>query len=331
MTLRERASDARVENHPMRPPRKGLLWAGVLTLSVGLCFAQFRPGGGRRSWRSDAGSGSIVQTEGGELVDEDTVHTARETSSHSMDTPVWTNEPGFEKDVFTFTRIIFKSTPGRPSWFGWVNDYPDSDLNLSYRLQQLTSLKVDPDGRVLKLTDPALFDYPMIHLAKPGRMQLRDEEAHALHQYLLAGGTLMADDFWGTAEWDNFEAQMKRVLPERGWVDLPMEHPVFHCVFDLNVPKNKLQVPYFGAGLGSLNPNSPNFGDSAQFAGDEFKEMHVRAWLDDRQRILIIATHNTNNGDGWEREGEDTGYFQQYSENRAYPLAINIIFYVMTH
>ena len=89
-------------------------------------------------------------------VNQDTVRTARETAPHSVDWPTWTNAPGFEKDVFTYARIIFKSQPGRPSWLGWVNDYPDSDLNLSYRLHALTSLRVDPDGRVLKLTDPAL-------------------------------------------------------------------------------------------------------------------------------------------------------------------------------
>ena len=314
----------------MPSSRKVILVAALVTLSLGLALAQRRQGGWRSFWGDDT-TGPFVRTEGGVLVNEDTVHTARETAAHSSDTPNWTNEPGFEQDVFTFTRIIFKSSPGRPSWFGWVNDYPDSDLNLSFRLQQLTSLKVDPDGRVLKLTDPSLYGAPMIHMAKPGRMVLREEEASALRKYLLAGGTLMADDFWGAREWDNFEEQMKQVLPGRSWVELPMEHPLFHCVFDLKVPKNKLQVPYIRAGLSSLDPSSPNFGNSAQFAGEDMKEMHVRAWLDDRQRLMIITTHNTNNGDGWEREGENEGYFREYSENRAYPLAINIIFYVMTH
>jgi hypothetical protein len=311
-------------------PTRRFMLVAALSLSLTLCWAQFRSGkrSGRRFWGED--SGPIVRTEGGELVNEDTVRTARETASHSTGTPSWTNAPGFETEAFTFTRIIFKSTGGRPSWFGWVNDYPDSDLNLSFRLQQLTSIKVDPDGRVLKLTDPTLSSFPMIHMAKPGRMELRDEEVQSLRHYLHAGGALMADDFWGTLEWDNFESQMKRVLPERSWVELPMEHPLFHCVFDLKVTKNRLQVPYIRLGQSSLNPNSALFGNTSQ-NGEDSKEMHVRAWLDDRQRIMIIATHNTNNGDGWEREGEDTGYFHEFSENRAYPLAINIIFYVMTH
>jgi hypothetical protein len=124
---------------------------------------------------------------------------------------------------------------------------------------------------------------------------------------------------------------MKRNLPERSWVELPMEHPLFHCVFDLNMPKNKLQVPWARLARSSLNPDSPNFGNTAQYGGEDSRDVHIRAWLDDKQRIMIIATHNTNNGDGWEREGENVGFFHAFAETRAYPLAINIIFYVMTH
>ncbi|HHY86308.1 MAG TPA: DUF4159 domain-containing protein [Verrucomicrobia bacterium] len=313
----------------MRPLRIIVLLGAFFALTIAVCLAQFRRGDGR--WWGGNNSGPWIQTEGREWINEDTVRTARETARHSVGFDNWTNAPGFEKDVFTFTRAIFKSAPGRPPWFGWVNDYPDSDLNLSYRLQQLTSMKVDPDGRVLKLTSPDLFSYPMIHMAKPGWMELTEDEVLALRKYLKAGGAIMADDFWGSDEWANFEYQISRILPGHAWIELPMEHPIFHCVFDLKGPKNKLQVPYFRAGLSSLNPDSPNYGNSAQYAGEDYQEMHVRAWLDDHDRIMIIATHNTNNGDGWEREGENIEYFREYSENRAYPLAINIIFYLMTH
>jgi hypothetical protein len=102
----------------------------VAVFFVTTCLAQFQPG--RRFWGGN--TGPWVQTEGGELVNEDTVRTARQTAPHSVDLPIWSNPPGFEKDVFTFTRIIFRSAPGRPSWLGWINDYPDADLNLSARL-----------------------------------------------------------------------------------------------------------------------------------------------------------------------------------------------------
>src|SRR3974390_1488118 len=209
----------------------------VLLLALAVGFAQ-RWGGGRWGRRRGDDSG-IAYTEGGVPVDVDTVRTARETASHSTGTPEWTNAPGFGKDVFTFARIIYKMNdwPG-PVELGWVNDYPDSDLNLSFRLQQLTSMKTDPDGRVLKLTSPDLFNYPLIFMAQPGHMVLRDEEVPILRKYLLTGGALMVDDFWGEAEWQSFENEMQRVLPERHWVELPMDHPIFHCIFNLKTLKN---------------------------------------------------------------------------------------------
>src|SRR5437660_4360262 len=141
---------------------------GGMMLLAGLCFAQFRPRSGENS--RPGGSGHFVRIEGGLVVNEDEIRTARETASHSSGTPEWTNAPGFEEDVFTFTRVIFQSSPGPRAtrtwfrWLGWWVDYPDADLNLSYRLQQLTAIKTDPDARVVKLTDPTLFDYPLRYM-----------------------------------------------------------------------------------------------------------------------------------------------------------------------
>ena len=64
---------------------------------------------------------------------------------------------------------------------------------------------------------------------------------------------------------------------------------------------------------------------------EECSEMHVRGISDDQGRLMVIATHNTDNGDGWEREGEDDYFFHEFSEKRSFPLGINIIFYAMTH
>jgi len=306
-----------------------LLLALAATFAGGVFFAQ--SWSERRYWRGDRGdNGPIVQTEGGELVNEDTVRTARETAPHSIDLPVWTNPPAFAQDVFTFTRIIFKSSPGGPSWLGWVNDYPDADLNLSGRLEQLSSIRTDPDCRVLKLTNAALSEYPFIFMSHPERMELRDEEVSALRAYLNNGGALMADDFWGDRSWAHFEEVMKRVLPNRTWSELSMKHPLFHCVFDLHGPMKDLQVPTLQLWRRGYDPEDPQAFPSV-FRGPGSRDMHVRAWLDDRQRIMVLALHNTDTGDGWEREGEDEVYFHQFSETRAYPLAVNAVFYLLTH
>ena len=290
-------------------------WILLLLLSwTGLLLGQ--------SWRGRWGGGE------GSLSEDAPVRTARDAPTHSVDMPVWKNAPGFDKDVFTFVRIRYHRDPyGSPSAGYCFIDFPDSDLNFSYRLQQLTSIRVDPNGRVLRLTDPELFDYPWIYMVEPGAMELEEAEVAALRRYLLNGGFLMADDFWGPRQWANFEEQMKRVLPERTFAELPMEHPLFHCVFDLQMEKNGVQIPNFRTG-----ENSQYTGVTWEYHdGVECRDAHVRALLDDKNRIMAIACHNIDMGDGWEREQEYAYFFHEFSEKRAYPLGINIIFYAMTH
>jgi uncharacterized protein DUF4159 len=274
----------------------------------------------RRGW----GRGEMLRPE------YETCRTAREVPSHSTGTPNWANGPGFERDVFTFARVRCDRT-SYDYWGGgeWWVDFPDSDLNFSFRLQQMTSIKVDPNGRVLNLTDKDLFDYPWLYMVEPGQLLLNDEEVRILRKYLLNGGVLMADDFWGDAQWEGFHREIKRVLPDREFIELPMEHPIFRCVFPLEGPKNKLQTP--NVGQGEYSQYDPNHVTWEYRHGPGTEEMHVRAILDEKGRIMVIATHNTDNGDGWEREGENLYFFREFSEKRAYPLGINLVFYLMTH
>jgi hypothetical protein len=302
-----------------------------------------RPGGGTGSvYRgSGEGGGSLVQGEGGILIDEDGTRTAREVASHSTGTPEWKNPPGFEKDVFTFARIIFRyggeATPFNRGWgrgpqLGWWVDFPDADLNFSYRLQQLTSIRTDPDGRVIKLTDPTLNDYPMVIMEHPAYILLNDVEATNLRNYLLNGGALFVSDFWSRHEWDLFEAAMKRVLPGRTYTELTIDHPIFHCVFNLKGPMQRLQVPtmqFWNTAHNWDNPAGPPLQTVDRGPGSE--PMTVRAWHDDKGRIMALVIHNSDVPDGWEREGEDDRYFRTFSEKISYPLGVNIVFYLMTH
>jgi hypothetical protein len=243
------------------------------------------------------------------------------------DVPMWEIDKQFTKDVFTFVRVKYSSGNYYGNYSGWGGrdwrvDYPDAELNLSYRLQQLTSMKVNPEGKVLELTDRELFHYPFIYIVEPGALLFSDEEVKNLRRYLLSGGFLMVDDFWGEAEWRNLYQQMKRVFPEREPEDLELDHPIFNCVFKLN---EKPQIPNVGLGTAS------QWNGGVTWERYDARDPHYRAIFDDKRRMMVMICHNTDLGDGWEREGENEYYFREFSEKRAYPLGINIIFYAMTH
>ncbi len=240
------------------------------------------------------------------------------------DVPEWTVDPAFPQDVFSFARLRYQSWGGR-GWGGWgrgrgrwATDAPEADLNLSFRLQQMTSLKVNPNVTYIDIAPEQLAHHPFVYMAEPGRLEFTPDEVIALRNYLLNGGFLMVDDFWGDDEWENLRAEMKRVFPDRDATELPIEHPVFHCVFDL---KEKPQMPsihhFLASGLTYERPGT--------------EQVSYRGIFDDRGRMMVIICHNTDLGDGWEREGEDPTYFERFSEKMAYPMAINILFYAMTH
>jgi hypothetical protein len=244
-----------------------------------------------------------------------------ERASSRAGIPDWGRNQDLPDDVFTFVRVQYQSHDDW-GWRGgkWRTDYPDSDLNFSFRLQQLTSLDVDPEGKILTLTDPELHNYPIIYLIEPGEMVLEEAERECLRAYLLNGGFLLVDDFWGDLEWKNFYLEMKKVFPEKEPEELKLDHEIFHCVFDLT---EKPQLPSIQVaqryGI-TYEPDKP---------GSE--EVHYRALYDEEGRMMAIICHNTDLGDGWEREGEDPWYFKNFSEPKAYPMGINIIFYAMTH
>lgn len=224
--------------------------------------------------------------------------TAREAVEDGTNAPNWTVEPQFKKDVFTFTRVQYTVDNSRRYGYGndpetrWGTDFPDSDINFSWRLQQVTSMKVDPDCRVLKLTDKDLFSYPFLYIVEPGRLTIQDDELPILRRYLLNGGFLMFDDFWGPREWRNFENEMKLLFPDRPIEDLPPTHPIFSFVVPLKEPPQVPGLPHFEMGR---DRDTKALGEDA----------HFRGIFDDKRRLMVMICHNTDMGDGWEREGEN--------------------------
>ncbi|MCO6456429.1 MAG: DUF4159 domain-containing protein [Pirellulaceae bacterium] len=280
----------------MNLKRTIVVGALILVLLVGsLAVAQ-------RRWRRDIGDGSGIDR---------------------GNVPDWELNQQFRHDVFTFVRIRYESH-GYGRGGGWATDFRDSDLNFSLRLQQLTSLKVNPEPIVLELTDPRLFHHPFIYIIEPGRLYFDDDEVTALRRYLLNGGFLMVDDFWGDDEYDNFAQEMRRVFPDREAEEVPLEHEIFHIVYDL---KEKPQIPSI---------NAAEWGQRSGVTweprpGSDTSQASYRAIRDDAGRIMVFICHNTDLGDGWEREGENQWYFEEFSVKKAYPLGINIVTYAMTH
>ncbi len=231
--------------------------------------------------------------------------------------PMWPANEQYKNDVFTFVRVrytSFRNIYGQPQW---SVDYPDSEMNLSMRLQELTALKVNPEPVIVDLHDPELLNYPFVYLIEPGYIRLTRPEVEGLRNYINRGGFVLVDDFWDIDEWRNFELEMKRVFPDRKIVDVPLSHEIFNNVYQL---KTKPMIPSIGHYLRGR-------------ASDRWGVTHAnyRAIEDDNGRIVMMICHNTDLGDGWEREGEDNGYFELYSEKYAYPLGINIVTYALTH
>ena len=236
--------------------------------------------------------------------------------------PEWQLETQFQRDCFTFVRIRYRSTRPYDTSYAWWTDYPDADVNFSWRLHQMTSLKVDPNGKVIELTDKELFRYPFIFMSGVPAIVISDEEVAALRRYLLTGGFLMVDDFWGEANWDYFnEEVLRRVFPERQAFELPLSHEIFHCVFEV---KEKPQIPSVFFALRHRDTGRT-------WEAEDGQTPHYRGITDDKGRLMMLICHNTDLGDGWEEEATDPYYFAEFSEKKAYPLGINIVVYVMTH
>ena len=242
-------------------------------------------------------------------------------SDYRNGVPIWDQNSSFQQDSFTFVRVIYTSNRGWGRGGSWATDMPDSDLNFSLRLQQLTSLKVNPHPLAMVLTDPRIFDYPFLYMIEVGGMVLSEAEMLAMRKYCLNGGFIMIDDFWGDYALMELLQTLKRVFPDREAREVPLEHEIFQCVYPL---QEKPQIP-------SIH-SWQRTGLSYELGHDgDTRTPHYLAIHDDGGRIVMFICHNTDLGDGWEREGEDPEYFQEFAVKKAYPMGINIVVYAMTH
>lgn len=216
---------------------------------------------------------------------------------------------------FYFTRAAYSSRSW--GWRGgrsWRTDYPKADRQFLVVLRRVTNLDADEWENAIRLDDPSLRRYPFLYAVEVGRMDLTDEEVAGLRDYLLAGGFLVVDDFWGTREWANFERNIRKVFPSRPIVELPRDHPVFRSYYQID---ELVQVP-------AVN----NILSGRTWEQDGYTP-HARGIFDEDGRLMVAINWNTDLGDAWEW-ADIPEYPLEYS-TFAYEMGVNLIVYAMSH
>ncbi len=215
---------------------------------------------------------------------------------------------------YTFARLIYESYGWRSSW---TTDYPKADEQfiLGLRNWVRSGLVISDDPISVSMRDPKIFDYPFIYAVEPGYMELSKEDAAKLREYLLRGGFLMLDDFWGEYEWQNVQEQMLKIFPEYRIQELPLDHPLFHCFFDID---EVVQVPNVD--------NIIRWGRTDEKGGIV---PHYEGIVNDEGRVMVFIARNADNGDAWEWIDEPQ-YPLKYGL-AAYRIGMNAIVYSMTH
>ena len=163
---------------------------------------------------------------------------------------------------------------------------------------ELTRTRVTQDGEgnpypvIVRLTDPSLFRCPFLMMSEPGGSYFSNEEAANLRAYLLKGGFLWVDDFWGSRAWRNWENQIGKALSPAEYpiVDLTVDHTMFRMLFPVHTLP---QIP--NVGLWRMERRTSE-------RGADSDELHVRGIQDREGRVMVLMTHNTDFGDAYERE-----------------------------
>lgn len=229
--------------------------------------------------------------------------------------------------TFNFCRVMYPSRSYEVGGTGWATDYPDADINFSIRLSELTKTRVSrgasgvPNHLVVRPGDAALLQCPFVLLQDGGTARLAESDVQGLRHYLLKGGFLWLDDFWGSRAWDSWVAQLSRILPADAYPveDLSVDHPIFRTLFQI---ESFPQIPSIQFWHRSGGVTSERGADS--------EKPHIRGVSDQHGNLMVLMTHNTDIADAWEREGEDPTYFYHFSPD-GYAVGINTLMYAMSH
>ncbi|MBK6674736.1 MAG: DUF4159 domain-containing protein [Proteobacteria bacterium] len=197
----------------------------------------------------------------------------------------------------------------------WAVDYPRGDRYYAKLLRRLTTIDVRSVEQPVNLEDgDDVFDWPYLMVGLAGYWDLDDDMVAKLREYLLRGGFLFVDSFYGDSQWEGFSEGMRRIFPDRSIVDLPDDHEIFHVVYDLD---GKRAVPHF-----------EEFSGRAGFLSGG-STPHWRGVLDDQGRVMVAIAFNSDVSDSF-----------QWSDNPDYPadgaslglrIGVNFAVYALSH
>ena len=198
---------------------------------------------------------------------------------------------------------------------GWWTDYPRTDRNFIFRARELTKLNMGA-AVVVRMDSPLLTRCPMLYMEDVGTIGLQESDINGLRAYLDRGGFLWVDDFWGTAAWDHWEMQFRKVYPNAIWRAMPSTHPIRSMLYSTpEIP----QIPATGF-----------WPTTTSERGADSQYVNFRGMWDQRDRLIAVATHNTDIADAFDEEYQDQAFWLEFgSKGRA--VGINILLYALTH
>jgi hypothetical protein len=200
----------------------------------------------------------------------------------------------------------------------WTQDYPRADRHFAMAVRRLTRVQARSVEQPVNLDDDDdVFNWPWLCAGEMGDWKLTDAQALKLRDYLLRGGFLYLDDFWGPEEYERFYESMRVVFPDRQVVDIDDADPIFHSVYDLDDKYQVLGQWALRGGYGGMNQRA---------AGT------VAHWMgiyDDHKRVMVAMSFNSDVGDSWEW-ADDPRYPEKFSA-LGMRIGVNYLIYSMTH
>jgi hypothetical protein len=181
--------------------------------------------------------------------------------------------------VFAAGTLVEPPTPavmtiGRLHYDGGGDWYanPSSLPNLLTALRTRTGLRVAPEEKVVTLREDELWNVPYIYMTGHGNVRWSDDDLRTLRRYLEQGGFLHADDNYGMDP--SIRRELARLFPDHPLVEVPLDHPIYHLVYDFpkGIPKIHVHDAKPAQGFG--------------------------IFLDGR--LVVYYSYQSDLGDGWE-------------------------------